>query len=199
VYQETAGDSSIATTLESLNNIIVSERFEGVDEDTDDRYTRPGQLTIITMHKAKGLDWDYVFVPFLHEDLIPGKPWVPNGAKFLGDFTLAEVARAQIRAIVHHRYLDPDAIPPIPQPIQAWEEAGQLKKAEEYRLLYVAMTRAKRLLWMSSEKKAPFRWNTFREDQPGQLPDKSPCPVIPALMEAFPDAVMEGRGEDILF
>jgi DNA helicase-2/ATP-dependent DNA helicase PcrA len=193
IYQETAGNSSIATTLETLNNIIVSERFEGVEEDTDDRYTRPGQVTIITMHKAKGLDWDYVFLPFLHEDIIPGKPWVPTGAKFLGDFTLAEVARAQIRAIVHHRYLDPDSIPAIPQPLQAWEDAGQLKKAEEYRLLYVAMTRAKRLLWMSSEKKAPFRWNTFREEQTGQLQQKKPCPVIPVLMREFPDSVMRSR------
>lgn len=190
IHQETAGNSSISSTIDALNNLIVSERFEGVEEDTDDRYTRPGQLTIITTHKAKGLDWDYVFVPFLHEDILPGKPWVPVGAKFLGDFTLAEVARAQIRSIVHHRYLDPDRIPFIPQPLQAWEEAGQLKKAEEYRLLYVAMTRAKRLLWLSSEKKAPFRWNTFREDQNIQLQEKTPCPVIPALIKAFPDAVM---------
>jgi len=115
IYQETAGNSSLKNTINTLNEIIASERFEGVEEDNDDCYTRPGQLTIITMHKAKGLDWDYVFIPFLHEDIIPGKPWVPNGAKFLADFTLAEVARAQIRAAVHQRYLNPDSIPIIPQ------------------------------------------------------------------------------------
>ncbi|MDB9425579.1 ATP-dependent helicase [Microcystis aeruginosa CS-564/01] len=188
IYQETAGNSSLKNTINTLNEIIASERFEGVEEDNDDCYTRPGQLTIITMHKAKGLDWDYVFIPFLHEDIIPGKPWVPNGAKFLGDFTLAEVARAQIRAAVHQRYLNPDSIPIIPPPLSAWLEAGQLKKAEEYRLLYVAMTRAKRLLWMSSEKKAPFRWNTFRGDESSQLQDKNPCPVFPVLINAFPDS-----------
>jgi DNA helicase-2/ATP-dependent DNA helicase PcrA len=106
----------------------------------------------------------------------------------LGDFTLAEVARAQIRAAVHQRYLNPDSIPIIPPPLSAWLEAGQLKKAEEYRLLYVAMTRAKRLLWMSSEKKAPFRWNTFRGDESSQLQDKNPCPVFPVLINAFPDS-----------
>jgi len=188
IYQETAGNSSLKNTINTLNEIIASERFEGVEEDNDDCYTRPGQLTIITMHKAKGLDWDYVFIPFLHEDIIPGKPWVPNGAKFLADFTLAEVARAQIRAAVHQRYLNPDSIPIIPPPLSAWLEAGQLKKAEEYRLLYVAMTRAKRLLWMSSEKKAPFRWNTFRGDESSQLQDKNPCPVFPVLINAFPDS-----------
>jgi DNA helicase-2/ATP-dependent DNA helicase PcrA len=189
IYQETAGNSSLKNTINTLNEIITSERFEGVEEDNEDCYTRPGQLTIITMHKAKGLDWDYVFIPFLHEDIIPSKPWVPNGAKFLGDFTLAEVARAQIRAAVHQRYLNPEKTPIIPQPLTAWSEAGQLKKAEEYRLLYVAMTRGKRLLWMSSEKKAPFRWNTFRGDESSQLQDKNPCPVLPVLINAFPDCL----------
>jgi DNA helicase-2/ATP-dependent DNA helicase PcrA len=191
IYQETTGNSSLKNTINTLSEIIASERFEGVEEDNDDCYNRPGQLTIITMHKAKGLDWDYVFVPFLHEDIIPNKPWVPNGAKFLGDFTLAEVARAQIRAAVHQRYLNADAMPIIPQPLTAWLEAAQLKKAEEYRLLYVAMTRAKRLLWLSSEKKAPFRWNTFRSEESSQLQEKNPCPVIPILLQAFPDLAQQ--------
>jgi DNA helicase II / ATP-dependent DNA helicase PcrA len=189
IYQETLGNSSLKNIINTLNEIIASERFEGVEEDNEDCYTRPGQLTIITMHKAKGLDWDYVFIPFLHADIIPNKPWVPNGAKFLGDFTLAEVARAQIRAAIHQRYLNLDAAPIIPQPLDAWSEAAQLKKAEEYRLLYVAMTRAKRLLWMSSERKAPFRWSVFRGDESSQLQDKNPCPVIPVLMKAFPDSL----------
>ena len=145
INQQIIGNSSLKSTLTALNEIVSSERFEGVEEDTDDQYTRPGQVTIITMHKAKGLDWDYVFIPFLHEDIIPGQPWVPTAAKFLGDFTLAEVARAQIRVAVHAQYQHGE-LPPIPHPAQAWQEAGQLKKAEEFRLLYVAMTRAKRLV-----------------------------------------------------
>jgi DNA helicase-2/ATP-dependent DNA helicase PcrA len=95
----------MSATLEVLSEIVNSERFEPVEtEDTDARYIRSGQVTIITMHKAKGLDWDYVFIPFLHEDSIPGSPWVPTAAQFLGDFTLAEVARAQIRAISTVKY-----------------------------------------------------------------------------------------------
>jgi len=178
VAKQIAGNSSMAAMLTVLNEIVSSERFEPVEtEDLEARYTRPGQLTIITMHKAKGLDWDYVFIPFLHENVIPGSFRVLPQAHFLGDFTLAEVARAQIRAALHEQFL--------PDVTIAWEQAKQLKTAEEFRLLYVAMTRAKRLLWMSAAQKAPFTWS-----KPENLDNRLPCPVFPALKRQFPEAVM---------
>jgi DNA helicase-2/ATP-dependent DNA helicase PcrA len=48
------------------------------------------------------------------------------------------------------------------------------------------MTRAKRLLWMSAAKQAPFTWN-----KPENLDDRPPCPVIPALRQQFPEAVVD--------
>ena len=176
------GQSSIEASINALEEIVTAENFEGVEED-DDRYTRSGQITIITMHKAKGLDWDYVFIPFLHSDIIPGQPWIPKAGQFLGNFTLSEVARAQIRAIVHHQYLSPNKPQTIPLPTAAWDEAVKLKQAEEYRLLYVAMTRAKRLLWMSAAQLGPFRWSVFRPDNVNSLQQKKPCPVLPALIK----------------
>ncbi|MEH2218683.1 MAG: ATP-dependent helicase [Nostoc sp.] len=178
VNQQIAGNSSMGGMLSALSEIVSSERFEPVEtEDSEERYTRRGQLTIITMHKAKGLDWDYVFLPFLHENLIPGRFWVPPQSQFLGDFTLSEVARAQIRAALHGESTIPDVT-------QAWEQAKQLKISEEYRLLYVAMTRAKRLVWMSAAQKAPFTWS-----KPENLQEQAPCPVFPALKRQFPESV----------
>ncbi|MEH2301631.1 ATP-dependent helicase [Nostoc sp.] len=178
VNQQIAGNSSMGGMLSALSEIVSSERFEPVEtEDSEERYTRPGQLTIITMHKAKGLDWDYVFLPFLHENLIPGRFWVPPQSQFLGDFTLSEVARAQIRAALHGESTIPDVT-------QAWEQAKHLKISEEYRLLYVAMTRAKRLVWMSAAQKAPFTWS-----KPDNLQEQAPCPVFPALKRQFPECV----------
>ncbi|MEH2162941.1 MAG: ATP-dependent helicase [Nostoc sp.] len=179
VNQQIAGNSSMGGMLSALSEIVSSERFEPVEtEDSEERYTRRGQLTIITMHKAKGLDWDYVFLPFLHENLIPGRFWVPPQSQFLGDFTLSEVARAQIRAALHGESTIPDVT-------QAWEQAKHLKISEEYRLLYVAMTRAKRLVWMSAAQKAPFTWS-----KPENLQEQAPCPVFPALKRQFPECVV---------
>jgi len=179
VNQQIASNSSMRSMLSALSEIVSSERFEPVEtEDSEERYTRRGQLTIITMHKAKGLDWDYVFIPFLHENLIPGRFWVPPQSQFLGDFTLSEVARAQIRAALHGESTIPDVT-------QAWELAKQLKISEEYRLLYVAMTRAKLLLWMSAAQKAPFTWS-----KPENLQEQAPCPVFGALKRQFPQYVV---------
>lgn len=168
--QQTLADSSLSTMIGALQEIISAERFDAIAAaDAETQYTRAGQLTIITMHKAKGLDWDVVFLPFLHAKLIPGTAWVPPQREFLGPFSLPDIARAQIRAYVHGN----TAIPDIPT---AWNTANDLKKAEEFRLLYVAMTRAKRLLWMSAAKQAPFAWSN-----PDNLHEADPCPVLPAL------------------
>ncbi|ABA21048.1 UvrD/REP helicase [Trichormus variabilis ATCC 29413] len=179
VNKQIAGNNSMGAMLSALSEIVNSERFEPVEtDDSEARYTRNGQLTVITMHKAKGLDWNYVFIPFLHENLIPGRFWVPPQSQFLGDFTLSEVARAQIRAALHGET-------GIPEVTSAWEQAKHLKTAEEYRLLYVAMTRAKQLLWMSAAQKAPFTWS-----KPENLQEQAPCPVFSALKRQFPEFVI---------
>ncbi|XGV97014.1 MAG: ATP-dependent helicase [Leptolyngbya sp. BL-A-14] len=179
IIQQNTGNHTLTAILNLLGEIVASEQFEPVETDNaEERYIRAGQLTIITMHKAKGLDWDYVFIPFLHEQTIPGSQWIPPQAQFLGDFTLAEVARAQIRARLHHQFT-------LSSINDAWERAKNLKTAEEFRLLYVAVTRAKRLLWLSAARKAPFTWN-----KPENLQEREPSPIVLALGERFPASVM---------
>jgi DNA helicase II / ATP-dependent DNA helicase PcrA len=174
---QTYGRSSIYTTIDVLQEIVTTEGFENIDDSSESRYTAAGQVTIITMHKSKGLDWDYVFIPFL-SDRIPGQLWTPQGAKFLGDYTLAEVARAKIRAHLHHQDL--------PTSKAAWELANYLKQGEDLRLLYVAMTRAKKLLWLAAEREAPFAWNRFNWQQGDRLQPSTPSPLFTALCQKFP-------------
>ncbi|MDX2211864.1 MAG: ATP-dependent helicase [Oculatellaceae cyanobacterium bins.114] len=179
IGRQTSDRQSMSTMLDALGEVVRSERFSTVEtDDAEAQYTRPRQVTIITMHKAKGLDWDFVFIPFLHEQSIPGRRRLPPQAQFLGDFGLSEVARAQIRAHIHKE--------PVPGGEMAWHRAEYLQMAEEFRLLYVAMTRAKRLLWMAAERKAPFTWSN-----PDNLEAKIPCPVLPFLVERFPQVMQK--------
>ncbi|NJR31943.1 MAG: hypothetical protein HC778_02545 [Chamaesiphon sp. CSU_1_12] len=118
-----------------------------------------------------------MFIPFL-SDRIPGQLWTPQGAKFLGDYTLAEVARAKIRAHLHQQDL--------PTSKAAWDLANYLKQGEDLRLLYVAMTRAKKLLWLAAEREAPFAWNRFNWQQGDRLQPSNPSPLFTALCQKFP-------------
>jgi DNA helicase II / ATP-dependent DNA helicase PcrA len=197
IAQQTAGSPTMSTTLPILQAIASSERFETIEvEEPESRYVRRRQLTIITMHKAKGLDWDYVFIPFLHEQTIPGQLRVPTPAQFLGEFSLAEVARAQIRASLHQRYSEQRQAPQrlrsvdLPSIPDAWSRAVNLKVTEEFRLLYVAMTRARKLLWLAAEQKAPFNWGSFDWKRGDRLDEKKPCPILKPLVEKFPDSFM---------
>ncbi|MEL6351130.1 MAG: ATP-dependent helicase [Cyanobacteria bacterium J06627_28] len=178
IAQQTLEDSSLSAMLDALQEILGSERFRAVEaEDTESQYARAGQLTIMTMHKAKGLDWDMVCLPFLHKRNLPGENWIPAQVHFISDqFTLNEVARAQLRAHTHATYAQDRKPASIPDLAAAGKQANLLKRAEEFRLLYVAMTRAKRLLWIAAAKQAPFTWS-----KPENLQDAEMSPVVVAL------------------
>ncbi|MCM1983299.1 ATP-dependent helicase [Lyngbya confervoides] len=162
------GKNSLSQWIQSLEELLRTERFDGVELDPDQQdFCRDRQITIMTMHKAKGLDWDVVFLPFLHESLLFG-PLMPLAqARFLGEGSLPEVARQQLRAAVQGQ--------PIPNAAAAWDQAQQLKTAEDYRLLYVAMTRPRRLLWLSACDQAPHRWSHYSWQRQDPLVRQRPC------------------------
>jgi DNA helicase II / ATP-dependent DNA helicase PcrA len=171
IAKQTFGNSSMEAIIAALQETVLSERFANIDEESEDAYTATGQVTILTMHKSKGLDWDIVFLPFLSEDIIPGTAWIPTSQQFLGDFNIGEVARTKIRAHAHQKEL--------PSAVEAYNQAKFLKSAESLRLLYVAMTRAKKLLWMAAEREAPFSWSSFdHTNSRSKLSPKTPSPAI---------------------
>lgn len=161
--------------LVALQEIVEAENFLAVaTENPEGRYTRAGQLTIITMHKSKGLDWDVVFIPFLDKKTCPGNTFVPEAQKFLADFKLTDVLRLQLSNLF-------SGIPEF-EPTQVWQQSQTLKQLEELRLLYVGITRAKRLLWMSADKRLPYNWDNLSKRN-----DRSePSPILTELCQRFP-------------
>ena len=187
VYDELNEAITLTNIISVLRKIIDLEQFEEITEDNEQLYVRPNQVTIMTMHKSKGLDWNYVFLPFLYDDTLSGEVKISPTSNFLGNFSLAEIARIQIRTLSHKKYLSYENNIDITEIEQVWEQAKLFKKIEEYRLIYVAITRAKNTLWISAAKKGPSYWRNIKENV--FLKPKTPCLIFLALMNKFPQFV----------
>jgi DNA helicase-2/ATP-dependent DNA helicase PcrA len=132
------------------------QRFIGFGEDDLGFAPKPGIVTVATMHKAKGLEWDRVYLLGVNNydfpsgeahDVYRGETWYIRDG-----LNLEAEAVAQVEAIAERKdYL-----------LQVATQKARTDYAEErLRLLYVGMTRAQRELILT--------WNTgSRDDQPKQ-------------------------------
>jgi DNA helicase II / ATP-dependent DNA helicase PcrA len=142
-YVAVADDSSVAGFVQWLDD---AERRDNLTPRAEP--AEPGCVQVLTIHGAKGLEWDIVVIPRVVEDEVPAKPretsaWLTKGElpyDFRGDkeslpvFTwrnattkkeLVESQKEFVEAVKEHR------------------------GAEERRLMYVAMTRARHRVVLS--------------------------------------------------
>jgi len=142
---------------QELSEIAANERrFLGFSEEDNgfnpDKY--PGKVVIATMHKAKGLEWDRVYLMSVNQYDFPSDPqtdqFLPDKWYIRQKLNLEAETLAQLQALI-----SPDAY--------SWYEEGQgAWKArldyirERLRLFYVGITRAKRELVIT--------WNTGRNN-----------------------------------
>ncbi len=143
---------NLADYAERLAEIAKNERkFLGLGEDEMgfDPDKHKGKVTVATMHGAKGLEWDRVYLMSINNYSFPsGEPHDSFiGEKWFveGELNLYAEARAQLMALYNGA--------PYTEG-RATRDARVEYAAERLRLLYVGITRARRELVMT--------WNTGR-------------------------------------
>jgi DNA helicase-2/ATP-dependent DNA helicase PcrA len=128
-FCETSIDRSLATYLQHLDLVLLS----GEDEEPAPVEGLADAIQVMTIHQAKGLEFDAVFVPGLVEGRLPQSGRSPR-------FELPQ---------------------PVLEPLVRGREDVI---AEERRLLYVAMTRARQRLYLTraSHYEGGRRWRDSR-------------------------------------
>ncbi len=154
-FAEQQPDAQLPAYTAELRAIASGKRsFSGMGDDDDafDPDQHPGKVTVTTMHKAKGLEWDRVYIMAANNYNYPSGDVFDNfiGEKWFlrDDLNLEAEARAQLDALVTQTPYQEGA---------ATEDARVEYVAERLRLLYVGITRAKRELIIT--------WNTGRKGE----------------------------------
>lgn len=150
VYVRTRADQNAAWQLPELVREL-SEAVQGragAFADPEDVFApRPGRIFLTTMHKAKGMEWDLVYVMGVDGD------WFPHDldARFLGEYEFlggdpCEDARAELLDLLGEIGASR---------LSATDRSHAEVIAERLRLLYVAITRARRYLVLSWSRQIP--------------------------------------------
>ncbi|MBL8167354.1 MAG: ATP-dependent helicase [Acidobacteria bacterium] len=168
-YAEDNPEHRLADYAVELGQIVRNNRkFAGLGEEDDqfDPTGFVGQAVVITHHKAKGLEWDRVYLMSVNNyDFPSGDPFDKYQSEnyFARDrLNLSAEALAQLRALaVNEPYREGEAS----------EQARLEYCSERLRLLYVGITRAKRELIIT--------WNT------GKSLDLQAAKPLPALAVAL--------------
>ncbi len=162
-YGDQHPDWRLPNFTEALAEIARNERrFLGVDEENRgfDPERHKGKATITTMHSAKGLEWDRVYLLSVNSYDFPSGE--PNESYMSERWFVRDGLNLEAEALAQlHASADPLTFEYHEG--EATQQARQDYVAERLRLLYVGITRARRELIVT--------WNTGRKgDQRQALP-----------------------------
>lgn len=150
------GESDIKTIVQRLEELSKRNKVSGLNffskEDEDDDKFFEGKVQIMTMHKSKGDEFDYVFLP---EMLNKNLPLSPDDIRI----------KLSDRFNENLRRLNPNYKP------KTDNEIIKQILTENLKLLYVAVTRAKKYLYLT----------TFEKYRPNDRPNL-PNPVFSEIL-----------------
>lgn len=131
-----------STLLERLEELSKKPNLSGFkffsEEEKSDKEILEGKVQIMTLHKSKGDEFDFVFLPEMTEDSLP-----------LSFENVKLKKNARFMECV--RELNPN------YPQKSDEELREFLLAENLRLMYVAITRAKQKLFITTNKTAKYK------------------------------------------
>ena len=164
--------------VEELRRVSENERrFIGFDDAEQGYEPRPGLVTISTMHAAKGLEWDRVYLMSVNNYSFPSALATDDYISekwFVRDkLNLEAEALSQLDAILAGDWRKYREGHPS-------QDSRVDNAAERLRLLYVGITRAKRELIVT--------WNTGRFHEKGGANIKQPALPLLHLMKVVENA-----------
>lgn len=161
-------------------------------------------IQILTVHGAKGLEWDYVAIPNLIENDFPSKPRSFNG--WLESGKLPYALRGDAKTLPEFDVMAHDSQQAVnkAQDLFKKEQVREMLGSEERRLIYVAITRPKHELlltgsyWKPGVKTAAEPSRFLRECMDtavainGEIPNRiSDEQVIQPVLDAWPKKPFE--------
>jgi hypothetical protein len=165
------GEASLATFLEYL------EAAEGVEDIEVAQPRHDDSVKLMTVHQAKGLEFDLVYLPGMAKKIFPDDKVTDNPAKSVGELPY------EVRS-------DQESLPSFDKVMTRFEAAlKERAMEEERRLAYVAITRARKALrmsaahWYGEERITPAGPGLFFEELAGRPateedPGTGPHPAV---------------------
>jgi DNA helicase-2/ATP-dependent DNA helicase PcrA len=127
-------------SLEAFLDYLELMEGEAAEELDTARVSGADAVILLTVHRAKGLEWEVVFVPGCYQNNFPSR-----SAGFENPFLSGKFLPYQIR-------LDQEALPPVSAAMSKKEADDILRQhhlRQEWRVAYVATTRAQQRLLVS--------------------------------------------------
>ena len=130
IYSQNSDIDSLINSLSALANLSNLSGYKFFSENDEEKENMSGKIQIMTMHKSKGDEFDYVFIPGVKGKLFE----VPDSKDVKKVSNFSEEIKS-----MNPRYK-----------IKTQKEIRNMLVSENLRLIYVAITRARKKLFITT-------------------------------------------------